>query len=204
MNGYSNNSFVQSLNSILSISDGMGTLISEGKISTGDIKGEDIIADTITVNSGTYLNLLSDSIVSLDGGFANLNSSNLITTINLFCNYIHCKKIKLDKIMNHFEHKICGYINLGISPYLKIPLTQSIYDTTIHIKNFNLSTYLTNTNNNTIILLPYYIATFYNDNIILYTSDNSSGEYPLFYDLINFQLTLTCTKILITYKNIII
>ena len=203
MNGYTN-SFDKSLNGIVSLSDGMGTLISQGQISTGDIKGEDIIADTITVSSGTYLNLLTDSLVSLNAGFANLNSSNLITTINLFCNYIHCNKIRLNKITNHFEHKIGGYINLGISPYLKIPLTQSIYDTTTHIQNFNLSTYLINDNINTIILLPYYIATFYNENIILFISDNSSGLYPLLYNIINFKYTLTCTKILITYKNIII
>lgn len=203
MNGYTN-SFDKSLNGIVSISDGMGSLISEGKITTGDITGEDIIADTISVSSGTYLNLLTDSLVSLNAGFANLNSSNLITTINLFCNYIHCDKIRLNKITNHFEHKIGGYINLGISPYLKIPLTQSIYDTTTHIQNFNLSTYLINDNINTIILFPYYIATFYNENIILFISDNSSGLYPLLYNIINFKYTLTCTKILITYKNIII
>ena len=160
MNGYSNNGFVQSMNSILSITDGLGTTIENGTIKTGDITGEDIIGDTITVNSGTYLNLLTDSLVSLNAGFANLNSSNLITTINLFCNYIHCNKIRLNKITNHFEHKIGEYINLGISPYLKIPLTQSIYDTTTHIQNFDLSTYLINDNINTIILLPYYMLRF--------------------------------------------
>lgn len=234
MNGYSNSSgFSQSLNGIVTLTDGI-TQIENGNITTtGDIISNDIVSSTFTTGSlksdshevsgslivdndlsvgndltvsrtGTFINILSDGLVTLNCGVANLNSSNLITTVNLLCNYINCKKMKIDKITNHFEHKIGGYINLGISPYLKIPLTQSIYDTTTHIQNYDLSTVLINSNNNTLILLPYYIVTFYNDNIILFTGDNSSGLYPLFYDMINFTLSLTCTKILITYKNIII
>ena len=204
MNGYSNNGFTKSLNGILSLTDGLGTTIENGEIKTGDITGEDIIADTVTINSGTFVNMLSNSLVSLNCGVANLNSSNLITTVNLLCNYVNCKTIKFNSIANHYTDKIGGYINLGVSPYLKIPLTTSIYDTTEHIQNYDLSTVLLNTNNNTIILLPYYIVTFYSDNIVLFTADNSSGVYPLFYNVINFTFSFTCTKILITYKNILI
>jgi len=51
MNGYSNNGFTQSLNGILTLSDGGGTLISNGEIITGDITGGDITGATITGTS---------------------------------------------------------------------------------------------------------------------------------------------------------
>ena len=54
MNGYSNNGFTQSLNGILSLTDGLGTTIENGSIITGDITGDDIVASTVT---STYLKI---------------------------------------------------------------------------------------------------------------------------------------------------
>ena len=51
MNGYSNNGFTQSLNGILSLTDGLGTTIENGTIITGDITGEDIVSSTVTTAS---------------------------------------------------------------------------------------------------------------------------------------------------------
>ena len=51
MNGYTTNGFCQSLNGILTISDGLGTTIQEGQISTGDITGQEIVSDSLTTSS---------------------------------------------------------------------------------------------------------------------------------------------------------
>lgn len=214
MNGYSNNGFTQSLNGILSITDGLGTLISEGKISTGDITGEDIVADTLTVTTLKVtdedlinlnsVDIMTENIVGDKCGFGNFNSSNRVTCVDLICSSITCKNIRLNNITNHYTDKIGGYLNIAISPYLKIPLITSIYDTTSYITNYDLSTILINTNLNSLILLPYYMATFYNDNRIIFICDNSTST-SLLYNLIVFDPSdLICTKILISYKNIII
>ena len=50
MNGYSNNGFTQSLNGILSLTDGLGTTIENGQIITGDITGDDIISSSENIN----------------------------------------------------------------------------------------------------------------------------------------------------------
>jgi len=65
---------------------------------------------------------------------------------------VNCKNIVADDVFN--KNKICGWINLGIAPYLHIPLTTSLQDTTADIVNFDISTYLTNANNNSIF---YYL-----------------------------------------------
>ena len=51
MNRISNNGFTQSLNGILTLTDGLGTTIQNGEIITGDITGSDITGDTITGTS---------------------------------------------------------------------------------------------------------------------------------------------------------
>ena len=253
MNGYSNNGFTQSLNGILSLTDGLGTTIENGTIITGDITGEDIVSSTVTTASLKSTNheisgnltidnnltvggltnfndvtdassLLSTASVIINGGLiiekniystdvmsnnlttgnigcGNLNSSNNITCIDLKTNTINCKKLNVSEIENHYKNKICGYINIGIAPYLSIPLIASIMDTTNEITNFNLQTYLINSNNNSLFIQPYYSIIFYNNENILQIIDNSTGSTML-YNLITFNQSLLCTKIIIQYKNI--
>ena len=227
MNGYSNSSgFSQSLNGIVTLTDGI-TQIENGNITTtGNILSNDIVSSTVTTGSlksdshevssltiddnllvngiTTIKEGLSDALVTLNCGVANLNSSNRVTCVDLICSSITCKNIRLNNITNHYTDKIGGYLNIAISPYLKIPLITSIYDTTTYITNYDLSTILINTNLNSLNLLPYYMATFYNDNRIIFTCDNSTST-SLLYNLIVFDPSdLICTKILISYKNIII
>jgi len=125
-----------------------------------------------------------------------------ITCVKLKSNDVNCKSVVADDVF--YKNKICGWINLGIAPYLHIPLTTSLQDTTADIVNFDISTYLTNANNNSIFLLPYYNVIFYNNNTILCVIDNSYGLSPLFYEMIVFSQELVCTKILVQYKNITI
>lgn len=315
MNGYDTTGFTQSLNGIVSISDGNGTTIENGQISTGDITGEDIISDSLTTSSlkttsleltgdltidGTlfvttidstdtnvvlfpsaggitigstestitniqaYLecdelalfkkgisasepstlygitndlyvlqnnlatdcsslfstastilngglivkkniyatNVMTDHVATGNIGCGNLNSSNDVNCVKLKSTDVICKSVIADDVF--YKTKICGYINLGVAPYLKIPLTTSLLDTTTDITNFNISTYLTNANNNSIFLLPLYSVIFYNGNNILFVANNSEGTNPLYYSTINFNQDLICTKILIQYKNLVI
>ena len=264
MNGYSNNGFTQSLNGILSLTDGLGTTIENGAITTGNITGSDITGDNITgdtitgatfrgttvelsgnltidqdlnvdgltnllnitdasslldestyslkINGGVIIkqNLyatdeMSNNIVSGNIGCGNLNSSNNITCVDLMCDTINCNSIRFNEISNHYKNKIAGYLNIGIAPYYKIPLITSLYNLDDgDIINFYLSPLLINSNNNTLFLLPYYIVTFYNNENIIFYSDNSSGLYPMLFQNIIFDPSFTCTKILISYKNIII
>jgi len=324
MNGYSNNGFTQSLNGILSLTDGLGTTIENGEIKTGDIIGDDITSNTVTttslkstdvelsgnltvdnnlivysnanisgdanitnlktnnidiksgnnvvnlyenateinigdnyttitiikaylqcnelavfqkgiqcddtssftgINNGSTVDasslfsaastifdggviikkniyatdVMSNNLVSGNIGCSNLNSSNNITCIKLKSNSIDCNSIITNDLF--YKGKICCNINLGISPYLSIPLTTSIYDTTTAITNFNLQTYLINSNNNSLFIQPYYSIIFYNNNYVLQIIDNSSGSNML-YSSITFNLVLTCTKIILQYKNI--
>ena len=74
-------------------------------------------------------------------------------------------------------------------------------DTTNEITNFNLQTYLINSNNNSLFIQPYYSIIFYNNENILQIIDNSTGSTML-YNLITFNQSLLCTKIIIQYKNI--
>ena len=314
MNGYTTNGFTQSLNGILTISDGLGTTIQEGQISTGDITGQDIVSDSLTTSSlkSTSLELAGDLIIDgtvyantidstandvvlfpsagtitigstestitniqaylecgelalfkkgisasepstlygiendlyvlqnnlatdssslfstastiLNGGLivkkntyatdvmtnniatgdigcGSLNSSNGVSCVSLKSTDISCKNIVADDVF--YKTKICGWINLGVAPYLHIPLTTSLQDTSTSIINFNISTYLTNANNNSIFLLPFYSVVFYNDNNILCVANNSEGV-SMYYSTINFSQNLVCTKILIQYKNITI
>lgn len=258
MNGYSNNGFTQSLNGILSLTDGLGTTIENGTITTGDISGDDITSSTVTTTSlkstsqeitgnlivdgtttfagiitsnnttdttsllndvyslkilgGVLINknlyctdVMSDNVVSGNIGCGNLNSSNNISCIDLISDTIKCNTLNILEIENHYKNKICGYLNIGIAPYFKIPLTTSLYNLNDgDIINFNLETLLINANNNSLFILPYYIITFYNNENIIFISDNSSGLYPLLYEIIIFSPAVVCTKIIITYKNIII
>jgi len=169
-----------------SLSSTASTIINGGMIIKKNLYCTDVMSD----------NLVSDNI-----GCGNLNSSNNITTIDLKCNTINCKKINVSEIESHYKNKICCNINLGVLPYLSIPLTTTILDTTTGIINFNLQTYLINSNNNSIFVQPYYCVTFYNNENILQIIDNSNGS-DMMYDLITFNQNLTCTKIIIQYKNI--
>ena len=245
MNGYSNNGFTQSLNGILTLTDGLGTTIENGEIKTGDITGDDIISNTVTtttlkskdfeltgdlivdgltnfnntsdassllstasiiINGGVIIkeNLyatdeMSNNIVSGNIGCGNLNSSNNITCIKLECNSVDCSSITTNDLF--YKGKICCNINLGISPYLSIPLITSIYDTTTEITNFNLQTYLINSNNNSLFIQPYYSIIFYNYENILQIIDNSNSS-SILYSLITFSFNYICTKIILQYKNI--
>ena len=92
MNGYSNYGFVQSMNSILTITDGLGTTIENGTIKTGDITGEDITADTLTVTTLKVtdedlinlnsVDIMTENIVGDKCGFGNFNSSNRVTCVD--------------------------------------------------------------------------------------------------------------------------
>jgi chromatin remodeling complex protein RSC6 len=66
---------------------------------------------------------------------------------------------------------------------------------------FNLQTYLINSNNNSLFIQPYYSIIFYNNENILQIIDNSTGSTML-YNLITFNQSLLCTKLIIQYKNI--
>ena len=91
---------------------------------------------------------------------------------------------------------------MGIAPYLSIPLSSSI-STTTGITNFNLQTYLINSNNNTIFIQPYYSIIFYNNGIILQIIDNSTSSSML-YQSLSFNQNLLCTNIALLYKNLVI
>ena len=121
------------------------------------------------------------------------------------CDTINCKTLTVTDINNHYKNKIIGYLNIGIAPYYKIPLITSLYNLIDgDIINFDLSELLINSNNNTLFLLPYYIVTFYNNNNIICDCDHSAGLSPMLFRNIVFDPSYTCTKIIITYKNIII
>ena len=159
-----------------------------------------IINGGLIIKKNTYAkDMMTDSIATGDIACGNVNSSNGITCPKVICDKINCKTVIAEDV--YYKNKICGYINLGIAPYLKIPLTTSLLDTTTSITNFDLSVYLTNANNNTIFLLPYYNVIFYNNDVILTIVDNSAGLDTLFFQNIQFDQPLTCTKILIQYKN---
>ena len=187
MNGYSNNGFTQSLNGILSLTDGLGTTIENGAITTGNITGSDITGDNITgdtitgatfrgttvelsgnltidqdlnvdgltnllnetdssslldestyslkINGGVIIkqnlyatDAMSNNIASGNIACSNLNSSNNITCVDLMCDTINCNSIRFNEISNHYKNKIAGYLNIGIAPYYKIPLTTSLYN----------------------------------------------------------------------------
>lgn len=251
MNGFSTNGFTQSLNGILTISDGLGTTIQEGQIVTGDITGQDITSDSVTTSSLTTTSLeltgdltvdnnfavngitdfanttdtsslidtvysvkvegglivkkntyatdmMTNNLVTGDIGCGSLNSSNGVNCVSLKSTDISCKSMVADDVF--YKTKICGWINLGVAPYLHIPLTTSLQDTSTGIANFNISTYLTNANNNSLFLLPYYSVVFYNGNNILFVANNSEGV-TMYYSTIVFNQDAVCTKILIQYKN---
>jgi len=160
---------------------------------------------SLDTNNLTVDDEMSNNIATGNVGCGNLNSSNNITCVDLISNTLRCKNIYVNEITNHYKNKIAGYLNIGIAPYYKIPLTTSLYNLDDgDIINFYLSPLLINSNNNTLFLLPYYIVTFYNNENIIFYSDNSSGLYPMLFQNIIFDPSFTCTKILISYKNIII
>jgi len=183
--------------------DGLTILLNE----TNSSSLLDVSTYSIKINGGAIIkkntyatDVKTDNIVSGNEGCGNLNSSNNITCVKLNSNDVNCKSVVADDVF--YKNKICGWINLGIAPYLHIPLTTSLQDTTADIVSFNISTILTNANNNSIFLLPYYNVIFYNNNTVLCIIDNSYGLSPLFYQTIVFSQELVCTKILIQYKNI--
>ena len=90
--------------------------------------------------------------------------------------------------------------NLTYTHVLLYDQTTSIFNTASDITNFNLQTYLINSNNNSLFIQPYYSIIFYNNENILQVIDNSTGSNML-YSLITFNQNLTCTKIIIQYKN---
>ena len=166
---------------------------------------------SVIINGGLIIekniystDVMSNNLTTGNIGCGNLNSSNNITCVDLKTNTINCKKLNVSEIENHYKNKICGYINIGIAPYYKIPLTTSLFDLYGDIINFDLGSLLINSNNNSLFLLPYYIIAFYNDNNLIFISDHSAGLSPMLFEYINFSQELTCTKIIITYKNIII
>ena len=147
---------------------------------------------------------MSNNIVSGNIGCGNLNSSNNITCVDLMCDTINCNSIRFNEISNHYKNKIAGYLNIGIAPYYKIPLITSLYNLNDgDIINFNLESLLINSNNNSLFILPYYIVTFYNNNNIIFVCDHSAGLSPMLFQNIVFEPSFVCTKIIITYKNII-
>ena len=77
--------------------------------------------------------VMTNNIVSGNIGCGNLNSSNNITCVDLMCDTINCNSIRFNEISNHYKNKIAGYLNIGIAPYYKIPLTASLYLSLIHI-----------------------------------------------------------------------
>ena len=220
MNGYTTNGFVQSMNGILTISDGNGTTIENGTITTNSFTGNGTINFTDTTDTSSLLDtsyavkvsggaifeknvyatdVMTNNVATGNIACGNINSSNRLTTPKVICNSLECNTITANNV--YYKNKLSGYINLGIAPYIKVPLTTSMSVDEDYIVNFNVFAYLTNANNNTIILFPYYKAVFYNLNTILLIVDNSSGSV-MYYNTIQFERsTLSCTKILLYYKN---
>ena len=164
-------------------------------------------------NNNLYLttnNIYGDGI-SNDVGFNNvavgsyigcgyLNCSNNLTSINIISNDVSTTNLKVDNIP-YKNHLFVGNINIG-SLGLTLPLSNgSINDTSTYYTNLNLQTYLIySLSNNSVIINPYYSLIFYNNNNILQIIDNSTGTNIL-YSLISFNQNLTCTSIIIQFKN---
>ena len=188
-----------------------GTTTLDGIITSNDTTDATSLLDnnySIKINGGAIIkknlyatDIMSDNLVSGNIGCGNLNSSNNITCVELRTNTITCDTLISSDF--YYKNQIACYINIGVAPYLKIPLSTSIYDTTNDVVNYDLSTVLTNSNNNTIFVLPYYIITFFNNHNIIFISDNLYGSI-LLYDTINFSPNITCTKIIISYKTKIV
>ena len=89
MNGYSNNGFTQSLNGILSLTDGLGTTNKKGEIKTGDITGDDITSNTVTTITlkSKDFELTGDLIVDGLTNFNNISdASSLLSTASIIIN----------------------------------------------------------------------------------------------------------------------
>ena len=156
----------------------------------------------LIVKKNIYANdVMTNNLVSGNIGCGNLNSSNNITCIKLNSDKIKTNTLEVNEIA-HFKGKVGCNINLGIASYLSIPLSSSI-STTTGITNFNLQTYLINSNNNTIFIQPYYSIIFYNNGIILQIIDNSTSSSML-YQSLSFNQNLPCTNIALLYKNLVI
>ena len=156
----------------------------------------------LIVKKNIYANdVMTNNLVTSNIGCNNLNSSNNITCIKLNSNKIKTDTLEVNEIA-HFKGKIGCNINLGIAPYLSVPLSGSI-STTTGITNFNLQTYLINSNNNTIFIQPYYSVVFYNNNTILKIIDNSTSA-SMMYQSLSFNQNLLCTNIALLYKNLVI
>jgi len=83
MNGYSNNGFTQSLDGILSLSDGLRTLIQNAEKITGDITGSNITGGTITGSTfrGTTVEL--SGILAIDNNLTVDEITNLFNATDL-------------------------------------------------------------------------------------------------------------------------
>ena len=126
MNGYSNNGFTKSLNGILSITDGMGTTIENGAITTTSMNvNGNITATGITVNGNiTATRVLTNIIDSPDRSAVLLfNNTDSITigqpnwaTVTSIPAYLECGFCTFDLgIVNS------GYVtNYGVADFLGV------------------------------------------------------------------------------------
>ena len=158
-----------------------------------------IYSGGIIINKDTYASdIMGNNIVTTNVGCANLNSSNNITTINFNSNKITCNQLQANSVF--YKGQIGANINIGIPPYLNIPIFTSLNDITTGITNFNLQTYLIDSNNNTVFVQPYYSLVFYSNGVIIQIIDNSTSSNML-YQTISFSTNLVCTSIKLLYKT---
>ena len=158
-----------------------------------------IYSGGIIINKDTYASdIMGNNIVTTNVGCANLNSSNNITTINFNSNKITCNQLQANSVF--YKGQIGANINIGIPPYLNIPIFTSLNDITTGITNFNLQTYLIDSNNNTVFVQPYYSLVFYSNGVIIQIIENSTSSNML-YQTISFSTNLVCTSIKLLYKT---
>jgi len=81
---------------------------------------------------------MSNNLTTSNIGGSNLNSSNNITCVDLKTNTLKCNSLVTNNIL--YKGYICCNINIGVCPYLSIPITTSIFNAATDITNFNLQT----------------------------------------------------------------
>ena len=124
MNGYSNNGFTQSLNGILSLTDGCGSIIENGEIISNNITSENLSSNTIISNSintnGLEINddLILDNDLTVNGNSTfNGDTINMKDNLIVIDDNISCYK----KFYNYngLTFKSDESINNGISNVLQ-------------------------------------------------------------------------------------
>jgi hypothetical protein len=217
MNGYSNNGFTQSLNGILSLTDGLGTTIENGTITTGDISGDDIVSNTVTTTTlkSTDLelsgNLTIDNNLTVDGltTLQNTNINNNLTVQNgdLLMTNNNMVKIQCNNIQNYNNKKYLtednfygdgiavdvGFNNIATGNVQSANINVSNDVTAINIKTTNLNV-LNNLYINGVLYKNHYnVGNLYIgslNNLCLPLSNGSINYLALYFQGLDLQIFL--------------